>query len=134
MSKYIISFHYKNQETSIQFGTNLKLKDIINSFITKSHSEGKILYFMYNGTLIEKTELTFNEIANDEDKLRKKMNVLVCEEEKDSQIIKSRANSIIKPKNIIKVMFTIIHFINVIHATLIYVQSVVLIMIRSIIF
>ena len=101
MSKYIISFHYKNQETSIQFGTNLKLKDIINSFITKSHSEGKILYFMYNGTLIEKTELTFNEIANDEDKLRKKMNVLVCEEEKDSQIIKSRANSIIKPKNII---------------------------------
>ena len=45
---------------------------------------------MYNGNLIQNTELTFNEIANDEDKVRKKMNVLVSELGKDNQLNKDQ--------------------------------------------
>ncbi len=101
MSKFSISFYYNNIEISIQFDQNLKFKDIINIFAFKTKSEGKNLYFMYNGNLINNTEQTFNEIANNEDKLREKMNVLVGEIGKDSQLIKSRSNYIIKPKNII---------------------------------
>ena len=101
MSKYSISFHYKNVKILVQFDQNLKFKDTIKNFVFKTKSEGKNLYFMYNGNLIQNTELTFNEIANDEDKVRKKMNVLVSELGKDTQLVKSRSNYIIKPKNII---------------------------------
>ena len=34
---------------------------------------------MYNGIIIQNEELTFNEIANSEDKKRNKMNILVVE-------------------------------------------------------
>ena len=90
MSKYSISFHYKNAEILVQFAQNLKFKDTVKNFVFKTKSEGKNLYFMYNGNLIQNTELTFNEIANDEDKVRKKMNVLVSELGKDNQLNKDQ--------------------------------------------
>ena len=55
---------------------------------------------MYNGTNIQNDELTFDEIANDEDKRRNKMNVLVYELIQDEPN-PVPADCIIKSKDII---------------------------------
>jgi hypothetical protein len=54
---------------------------------------------MYNGITIQNEELTFNEIANSEDKKRNKMNILVVEGE--GRPLPSPQNYIIKSNNII---------------------------------
>ena len=72
-----ITFNYEGSNTIIQCDINDKTKDIINKFLTKTTKEENIkLYYLYNGSKINE-ELTFNEQANQIDKNRKKMNVIV---------------------------------------------------------
>ena len=79
------------------------MKEIYKRFIYLAKAEGKSLIFIYNGSNILDDELSFKQLANYDDRKRKKMNVLVneIEESKDSQnpntqyIIKS--NEIICP-------------------------------------
>ena len=72
-----IKFTYEGSNTIIQCDINDKIKDIINKFLIKINKEKNIkLYYLYNGKIINK-ELTFNEQANQIDKNRKKMNVIV---------------------------------------------------------
>ena len=101
MSQIQIVFNYKCLDTLIQFNQDMKFIDIFKNFKTKTKTEGKFFYFIYNGSVINNAELTFNEIANDDDKKRKKMNILVEENYLDIQSTKSDFNSNIKSKNII---------------------------------
>ena len=86
-----IKFAYEGSNTNIQCDINDKIKDIIKKFLKKiNKDENSNLYYLYNGGKINK-ELTFNEQANDLDKNRKKMNVLVYnnleEYKKNNEII-----------------------------------------------
>ena len=97
MSEAVIEFIYGGLPTIIQCGKDIKLKDIYKNFKFKAKAEGKQLIYLYNGKVIQNEELTFNEIANPEDKTRNKMNVLVVEGEGPIQ----SQECIIKSKNII---------------------------------
>ena len=73
-------FNYEGINTSIQCNINNKMKDIINKFLVKIDKKEKNmhLYYLYNGNQIN-NELTFNEQANNYDKNRKKMNIIVTD-------------------------------------------------------
>jgi len=72
-----VKFTYEGSNTNIQCNINDKIKDIINKFLTNiNKDENNKLYYLYNGNK-RKEELTFNELANQIDKNRKKMNILV---------------------------------------------------------
>ena len=79
-----ILFNYKGIETIIQCNINDKMKDIINRFISKIKNNNKNLYFIYNGNKVNE-ELTFNQQTNEIDNKRKKMNILVYEEEENNK-------------------------------------------------
>ena len=102
MEQAEIVFNYNGLETNIQSDFNIKFKDIYKSFKFKTKAEQKNLVFMYNGFVIQNEELTCYELANDEDKRRKKMNILVNEIEEEEEIIQnSQDECIIKSKAII---------------------------------
>ena len=82
-----IIFIYEGINTIIQCENNDKMKDIIDKFLIKIENKENNLYYLYNGTKIN-YELTFNEQANDIDKNRKKMNIIVNKNEEDNNIIK----------------------------------------------
>ena len=63
------------------------MKDIIDRFLIKLEKKEKNLYYLYNGTQIN-YGITFNEQANDIDKNRKKMNIIVTKNEDTQNIIK----------------------------------------------
>ena len=72
-----VNFNYEGNNTNIQCDINDKIKDIINKFLIKiNKNENTNLYYLYNGNKI-KEELTFYEQANQIDKDRNKMNVIV---------------------------------------------------------
>ena len=98
MSQVQIEFAYDGANTIIQCLNNDKLKDIYQNFKLKVQAERKNLIYMYNGKTIDNDELTFNDIANFEDKTRNKMNILVIEGE---GTIISESERIIKSNNII---------------------------------
>ena len=80
-----VTFDYESFHINIQCNVNDKMKDIINKFLMKiEKKEQNILYYLYNGSRI-KEELTFNEQANDYDRNRKKMNILVTNDENKSE-------------------------------------------------
>ena len=80
-------FNYEGIETTIQCNLNDKMKDIINRFLIKIGKKEDNFYYLYNGSKINK-ELTFNDQANDLDKNRKKMNIIVNKNEEDKNEIK----------------------------------------------
>ena len=93
-----VIFDYESLYINIQCNINDKMKDIINKFLIKiENKDQNILYYLYNGSRINE-ELTFNEQANDFDKNRKKMNILVTnDEENKSENKKIVSNDIICP-------------------------------------
>ena len=84
---YEIIFSYNGVETSIACGKHEQFKDIYKRFIYLAKAEGKSLYFIYNGSNILDDELSFKQLANYDDRKRKKMNVIAneIEESKGSQ-------------------------------------------------
>ena len=93
MNEIEIEFMYDGEPIVIQCGKDTKLKDIYKNFQFKAKAEGKQLLYLYNGMNLENDELTFEDIANQLDKDRNKMNVLVTEGERQLEshdcIIKS---------------------------------------------
>ena len=77
-----IIFNYEGVEIIIQCNINDKMKDIINNFLNKIENKENNLFYLYNGWQINK-ELTFNEQANEFDKNRKIINILVSKSEKE---------------------------------------------------
>ena len=100
MSQIEITFTYEGINTTIECTKDQKFKDIIAKFKHKANAEGKLLYYMYNGTNVRNDELTFDEMANAEDKRRSKMNVLVNELIQDEPN-PAPTDCIIKSKDII---------------------------------
>ena len=78
-----VIFNYEGSNTTIQCNINDKMKDIIDAFLIKMQNKENNLYYLYNGTKIN-YELTFNEQANDIDKNRMKMNIIVNQNEDDT--------------------------------------------------
>ena len=94
-----IEFMYNGINTIIQCNLNEKIKDICKRFIDKANLNNININYTYNGKLVINEELSFEEIANNEDKARKKMSFIVFDnliEEKEKEIIKSK--DIICPK------------------------------------
>ena len=71
-------FNYEGINLIIHCNINDKLIDIIYKFLIKIENRGdnSNLIYLYNGTKIKK-ELTFYQQANEFDKSRKKMNIIV---------------------------------------------------------
>ena len=75
-------FIYEGSNITIQCKETQVMEEIINSFIRKtniSKTELETLFFSYNGKAGNEFDqsLTFNQIANSEDKIRKQINILV---------------------------------------------------------
>ena len=80
-----VIFNYEGNLTTIQCNKNDKMNDIINKFLFKIKTNENInLYYLYNGNKIN-NELTFQEQANELDKNRKKMNIIVNQNDKDKE-------------------------------------------------
>ena len=93
-----VEFQYNGNITIIQCQQEQKMSEICNNFMNKSNINDKEIYYFYDGqggNLFNKN-LSFNQIANSFDKNRKKMSVLVYDNDKIN-----KNNSKIKPKNII---------------------------------
>ena len=68
-----VIFNYEGNNTTIQCNLNNKMKDIIDKFLIKidKRKDNYELYYLYDGTCINK-DSTFNELAKELDKTRKK--------------------------------------------------------------
>ena len=80
-------FIYEGINTLIQCEINEKMKNIVGRFLIKIKNKENNLHYLYNGTKLNYA-LTFDEQANDIDKNRKKMNIIVTKNEDDKNIIK----------------------------------------------
>ena len=96
MEKVEIIFNYIGRDISLQVDNNKKFTDIYKIFSSKAKTERKTLYFIYYGNVIRNYELKFNDIANEEDKRRKKMNILVNESNEENEVNNSQKEVIIK--------------------------------------
>ena len=75
MSK--IEFCFEGKNIIIQCNKNDKMKQMIQQFLTKTNINPNSVIFLYSGNIINNPELTFDQIANIDDKNRNKMNILV---------------------------------------------------------
>jgi len=93
-----IDFAFNGIITTIQCNENDKFKDIINNYTSKAGNNINKIYYLYSGQKIENYELTFNDISNEIDKERKKMNIQIINEENNNNNIKIKSKEIICPK------------------------------------
>ena len=83
-----VIFNYNNIETTIQTKMNETMKNVINKFIEKAQITNLNKYYVYNASII-KENTSLKDIANDTDKLRKKLNILVTDMIDESDIIQN---------------------------------------------
>ena len=84
-----IKFNYESNDTIIQCNMNEKMEKIIKKFLLKiGATKIKNLIYLYNGSRINK-ELEFKDQANEVDKKRMKINILVNKIEDKSKVIKT---------------------------------------------
>ena len=76
-----ICFIYVGVNYNFQSAKDDKMKVIFQKFISQNKLEKNSNYFLYNGKVIENEEQTFEEIANEDDKKRNEMKILVYNEE-----------------------------------------------------
>ena len=79
-----VEFNFKSKKIIIQCNINDKMNDIYNKYMEKLGKNINDIYFVYNGIIINenKKDIKFNELANNIDKERKKINILVYEKYK----------------------------------------------------
>lgn len=75
----IVEFNYKGTNIIIQCNSFESLKKIIEKFLLKSDLNFNSVSFLYDGYQISNLLLTFNELANIDDRNRGKMNILVID-------------------------------------------------------
>ena len=95
-----VEFQFNGVNSIIQCNEEQSIYEICNTFISKSHLNENDVNFVYNGRGIEfDNNLSFKQIANSNDKERKKMNILVLDNENISNSkIMVRSKNIICPK------------------------------------
>ena len=89
-----VEFNYKGNITKIQMNKDEKIKEILKKYADETKIDVNLVYFIYSGNIIINEELSFEEISNNEDKIRNKININAIEK----NII---SKEIIKPKEII---------------------------------
>ena len=101
MSQVEVEFQYNGLNFIIKGHEDQKMIEICNAFIKKSNSNYNELLYYYDSNIITHFDnnITFNQLANPLDKQRKKMNILVRNEEDNNDI--NNDKSIMKSKNII---------------------------------
>ena len=77
-----VIFTYKGINTFIQCNIDETMKEIIGKFEKKIDNKKNNLYYLYNGNKVT-YELEFKEQANELDKKRLKMNIVVVENIED---------------------------------------------------
>ena len=96
-----VEFNYNGTSTVIQCQEVQNMDEIFNNFLSKTHLDKNKINYLYNGKNIPKLKrsLTFNQMANSLDKERKKISVLVIDDEEtpDPDKILKRAKNIICP-------------------------------------
>ena len=94
-----IEFIFHDTITIIQCDTNEIMKDICKRYASKIQKDFKAIYFIYNGKILNKGLLnSFIQNANQLDKERKKMNLLVYETNIKKEKKLSKSKEIICPK------------------------------------
>ena len=91
-----VEFIFNGVKTIIQCKLNEKMESICQKFIDKSHLSKNNIYYSYDAKSGINGELTFEEIANSDDKKRKKMSILAFDNN-----FKNKEEDIIKSKHII---------------------------------
>ena len=71
-----VEFIYNSDKTIIQCKAEENMKDIFQRFLIKVEENHENIYFLYNGQVLTE-ESSFNEVANEVDKDRHKMIILV---------------------------------------------------------
>lgn len=72
----VVEFIYNGLKTEIPCKPEDNIEDIINKYCVKTEKKKEELYFLYSGSMIHNNS-TFIELANSEDKSRKKISILV---------------------------------------------------------
>ena len=93
-----INFNFQNIITTILCNDDDIFKDIYNKFLVKINKNIKDLYLVYDGKIIDENSfnLKYNEIINNNDKIKNEMNILVDELNENRKI-----NNLIQSKEII---------------------------------
>ena len=86
-----VIFNYEGMITTIQCEINQKMNEIIDKFLIKSENKDKNLFYLYNGNQIN-NGLTFEEQANEIDKKRNKMNIVVNTTDEEMDELKEIAS------------------------------------------
>ena len=73
----IVEFYYEGRNVEIPCYTNDNMQTIFQKFETKANINQNSVVFLYDGNNITNKQLTFNQLANNDDKYRNKMNILV---------------------------------------------------------
>ena len=92
-----VEFSYNGITTLIHCNQNEKMKEILQRFCSKTEIDINSVYFLYSSIQINK-ELSFIECANNEDKQRNKMNILVNQINIDNNV---HIEKLIKSKEVI---------------------------------
>ena len=66
-----VDFCCNSDNIKIQCNKNEKIKEIFQKFYSKVGTNQNSFIFIYNGDIITNQELTFNELANEDDKKKK---------------------------------------------------------------
>ena len=81
-----VEFFYEGSSLTVQCNKNDRMKYIFQQFINKANINPNSVAFLYNGTIINNKELTFNELSNSDDKYRNKMNIIVTNSSQSSSL------------------------------------------------
>ena len=73
----LVEFVYNGNKTLVQCKIDETMEEIIKSFLSKTEIKYENVYFLYDGKMLTEENLSFNEIANELDKNRKQMNIVV---------------------------------------------------------
>ena len=73
----LVEFAYNGDKTLVQCKIDETMEEIIKSFLSKTEIKYENVYFLYDGKMLTEENLSFNEIANELDKNRKQMNIVV---------------------------------------------------------
>ena len=73
----LVEFVYNGNKTLVQCKIDETMEKIIKSFLSKTEIKYENVYFLYDGKMLTEEKLSFNEIANELDKNRKQMNIVV---------------------------------------------------------
>ena len=103
-----VEFQYNSTNTIIQCKEEETMNEICNNFISKTHLDENNINYVYNGKGGKQFDknLTFNQMANSFDKTRKKMNILVI----NNNNIENDKNIFVRAKNIINVKLMYVHY------------------------